>query len=191
MELPVLFFGRDGTSAMQAFSESWKLKTPVDDALWWTPTLMTVGPLLARAWAIDHEISYLIRLVANKITLRLCLQSFHRYGDDLWLTGRPYLYFRSYRWQLHILLGDSRHILLQRSDRSYSTVIFPSARFMLLGRLAVKTLVVCVHTQSWLYLSLDWITWRFGGRIERLLLLQSNNIAWTLVGAIHMTCRTR
>ena len=43
--------------------------------------LMTVGPLLARAWAIDHEISYFIRLSCNKITLRLCLQSFHRYGD--------------------------------------------------------------------------------------------------------------
>ena len=49
------------------------------------------------------------------------------------------------------------------------SVVFPSARFMLLGRLAVKTLVVCVHTQSWLYLSLDWMTCRLGGRIEKTL----------------------
>ena len=45
-----------------------------------------------------------------------------------------------------------------------------------------------MHTQPWLYLSLDQMTCRLGDRIEKNLLLQSSNIAWTLVGAIHMIC---
>ena len=56
---------------------------------------MTVGPLLARAWAIDHGISYFIRLVAIKL-LFVCvcspsidtemafdLQGGHTYISDL------------------------------------------------------------------------------------------------------------
>ena len=64
--------------------------------------LMTVGPLLARAWAIDHEISYFILLVPIKL-LFVCvcspsidtemtfnLQGGHTYISDL--TGYSFIF---------------------------------------------------------------------------------------------------